>query len=80
MDAADVLADHLERLDRFAATVEDHVGRVEVDEQVVSIDIREKLEQRIGRFLPRFQVERLAVAGTVTARLADHFHHLGIVG
>ena len=70
MDAADVLADLSQRLDRLARPVEDHVGRIEVDEQVVALHVADELQQRVGRFLSGFQVQRLTVLLGVIAQVA----------
>ena len=60
VDAAHVAADFLQGLDRLARAVEDHVGRVEVDEQVVALDVADEPQQRVGRLLAGLQVQRLA--------------------
>ena len=60
----------LQGRDRLARAVEDHVGRIEVDEQIVAADVAEELQQRVGRLLAGLQVQVLAVGLAVVAQLA----------
>ena len=48
--------------------VENHVGRIEIDEQIVALDVVDELQQRVGRLLPGFQMQGLAVAAAVIAQ------------
>ena len=70
VDAADVAADLAQGLDRLAGAVEDHVGRIEVDEQVVAVHVAEESQQRVGRLLAGLQVQILPVGPAVVAQLA----------
>ena len=51
MDAADVLADFSQRLDRFARAVEDHVGRVKIDKQIRFADVNREIAKVRQPFL-----------------------------
>lgn len=78
MHAADVAADLAECGDGFTGTVEDHIGRIEVDEEVGRGHIFEKLEEGVGGFLSGFEVKGLFVAGDVFAEVAGDFDDLGV--
>ena len=65
MHTANVLANLLQSLNWFARSIQNHVGRIEVDEQVVAFDIVNEMQQVVGRFLPGFQVHPLPVAANV---------------
>ena len=76
MHAAHVTPDFLQGGDRLAGAVQDHVGRIEVDEQVVTLYIMNELQQRVGRFLAGLQVQGLAVLFAMVAQVARHRQHL----
>ena len=72
MHTADPVAQHLQRFDRFAGAVQDHVGRIEIDEQIIAGNVVDKMDQRLGRFLTGFQVQVLGIRSTeITEQLSD---------
>ena len=76
MHAADVTAHLPQGRDRLARTVQNHVGRIEIDEQIVALDVADELQQRVGRLLSGFQMQSLAVAAAMIAQLPRHGQHL----
>ena len=78
VDAANQMSDLLQSLDRIAGPVQDHVGGVEIDEQVVAIDIANELQQVIGRFLSGFEVQVLAVVFDIVKKTAGHLDQVPV--
>ena len=64
---------------RLAAAIEDHVRRVEVDEQILAVDVLEETQQNVRRLLAGFQMERLMVRRQVIAQVAGHLKHILVV-
>ena len=73
VNAAHQVADFFEGLNRIAGSVQDHVGRVEVDEQIRATNIVNEFEQMIGRLLSRFEMQVLAVGRDVIEQPARRF-------
>ena len=61
MHAADEMSDFLEGFDRIAGPVKNHVGGIEVDEQVIAFDIVDEIEQMVSGLLTGFEIELLSV-------------------
>ena len=76
MDAANVFADFTKRFNRFAGTVENHVRRIEIDEQVLALGIADELQKCIGGFLSGFQVDRLFVLCCMIAKLTSDVDYI----
>ena len=73
MNAAHQMAHFFEGFDRVAGSVQDHVGRIEIDEEVRSSDIVNEFEQVIGRLLARFEMQVLTVGRDVIEQPARRF-------
>ncbi len=78
MDAADQVTDLQQGVDRVVGAVEDQVGRVEVDEQVVALDVCNEIEQVFGRFLAGLEIQLLVVAGHVIEQFASDSDQAGV--
>src|SRR5262245_58426814 len=78
VDTTDVAADLLQRRNRLAGAIQDHVGRVEVDEQVVAAHVGDELQQPVGRLLAGLQVQALPVAAAVVAYVGGDGHNLAV--
>ncbi len=65
----------LQRFNGFSRAIENHICRVEVDEQIFTFGITNKGQQTIGSFLPSFQVNALVVAQRMLAQAARDFNH-----
>src|SRR5439155_6827950 len=57
MTLLEVRRENLERLDRIAFIVEDHVGGIEVYSHVGAVEFFQKTQQRSGAFLSRFKTQ-----------------------
>ena len=57
VNVKDMPVERLDRFDRIAAAVKDHVGRIEIDADVAARQIVEELQQLRRRFLAGFQSE-----------------------
>ena len=62
VDAPNVGPEKIHRLQGIACAVQDHVGRIEVDGEIGSVNGLYEGQQLSCRFLPGFQVEALVVA------------------
>ena len=78
MHAPHVAADLPQRLDRIARAVEDHVGRIEIHEQIVALHRGEEGKQRVGRLLAGLQMHPLPLPAAMVAKLARDGEHLPI--
>ena len=78
VDAADILPNLAQGGQRFSGSVQDHVGRIKVDEQVVSLDITDELQQGVGRLLSRLQMQGLAISSTMVTQVTGDFQDFGI--
>src|SRR5438045_2998860 len=61
-----------ERLNGITGSIKNHIGRIEVDLQIRSRHVFNKLQKNLGWFLTRFQRESLSVLTAVVANLARH--------
>ena len=61
MDAADAIPNLLQGFNRLASSIEDHVGWVEIDEQVIPSDVINELHQAFCRFLTRLKMKVLSI-------------------
>ena len=76
--APHVAADLLQGIDRIAGTVENHVRRIEVHEQVVAAGVGQEFQERVGRLLAGFQMHPLALRPAVAAQIAGHGNYLPV--
>ncbi len=72
VDGADMAFEDFHGFDGVGGAVEDHVGGVEVDGEVILAGVGEEVEEDVGGFLTGFEMEALAVFGAVVADAADH--------
>ena len=61
VDAADAIPNLLQGFNRLASSIEDHVGWVEIDEQVIPSDVVNELHQAFCRFLTRLKMKVLSI-------------------
>jgi hypothetical protein len=80
VDAANVATDFAECFDGFAGAVEDHIGGIKVDEEVIALDIADELEEVIGGFLTGFEVELLSVGADVVEEIASGVDEVVVIG
>ena len=73
MHADHIRREDVERRDRIASAVQDHVGRIEVDAQVGAARGQQEVQQHRRRFLTGLQRERLVVLRGAIAHAARHF-------
>ena len=71
VDAAHVLAEHLERVDRVAAPVHEQIRRIEVDAEIAQADRLDVAQQRDGRLLPGLEPEADAELVAMARHLVD---------
>jgi len=74
VDTLDVCSHLVERLEGFAGPVEDHVGGVEIDGEIVALDVADESEEGLGGFLAGLQMKSLAIASAVAADFLSERH------
>src|SRR5579864_7989199 len=73
-------AEHTERLDGVASTVENQIGGVEIDADVRAVHVFQKALQHMRGLLAGFERKGLLVLGCVVGYATDHFADLDVIG